>query len=60
MRNELRTLRLPTELFILAVCTFPFITRTLAESLLGIKFDKDGIELLNQQVAELQKQGVTK
>lgn len=45
---------------ILAVCIFPFIARTLAEPLLGIKFDEDGIELLNQQVSELLKQGMTK
>jgi TetR/AcrR family transcriptional regulator len=45
---------------ILAVCIFPFIARTLAEPLLGIKFDEDGIELLNQQVTELLKQGMTK
>jgi hypothetical protein len=45
---------------ILAVCIFPFIARALAEPVLGIKFDKDGIELLNQQVTELLKQGMTK
>jgi TetR/AcrR family transcriptional regulator len=45
---------------ILAICIFPFIARTLAEPVLGIKFDEDGIELLNQQVSELLKQGMTK
>jgi TetR/AcrR family transcriptional regulator len=45
---------------ILAVCIFPFIARTLAEPLLGIKFDEDGIELLNQQVTELLNHGMTK
>jgi len=45
---------------IMAVCMFPFIARTLAEPLLGVRFDEDGIELLQQQVTELLKQGMTK
>jgi len=47
-------------MLILAVCVFPFIARALAEPVLGIKFDEDGIELLNQQVSELLKHGMTK
>jgi TetR/AcrR family transcriptional regulator len=46
-------------LLIVAVCVFPFIARTLAEPVLGIRFDEDGIELLNQQVTELLKRGMT-
>jgi len=45
---------------ILAVCVFPFIARALAEPVMGIKFDADGIELLNQQVTELLKHGMMK
>jgi TetR/AcrR family transcriptional regulator len=47
-------------MLILALCVFPFIARALAEPVLGIRFDEDGIELLNQQVSELLKQGMTK
>ena len=47
-------------MLILAVCIFPFIARALAEPVLGISFDEDGIALLNQQVTELLKQGMTK
>ncbi len=46
-------------LLILAVCTFPFIARALAEPVLGINFDEDGIEILKQQVTKLLKQGMT-
>jgi AcrR family transcriptional regulator len=45
---------------ILAVCVFPFIARTLAEPVLGVRFDADGIDLLNQQVTELLQQGLMK
>lgn len=45
---------------ILSMCVFPFVARTLAEPLLGIEFDEDGIELLNQQVSKLLTQGMTK
>jgi AcrR family transcriptional regulator len=43
---------------IIAVCIFPFIARTLAEPVLGIKFDAKGIEFLNQQITELLKRGM--
>ncbi len=46
-------------LLIMAVCVFPFIARALAEPVLGIKFDADGIEILKQQITELLKQGMT-
>jgi TetR/AcrR family transcriptional regulator len=47
-------------LLILAICIFPFIARALAEPVLGIEFDEDGIKLLNQQVTELLRQGMMK
>jgi AcrR family transcriptional regulator len=43
---------------ILAVCVFPFIARALAEPVLGIKFDDEGIELLGQQIPELLRRGM--
>jgi len=46
-------------LLIMAVCVFPFIARALAEPVLGINFDADGIEILKQQISELLKQGMT-
>jgi TetR/AcrR family transcriptional regulator len=46
-------------LLIMAMCVFPFIARTLAEPVLGIKFDENGIDLLKQQITELLKQGMT-
>jgi AcrR family transcriptional regulator len=46
-------------LLILAVCVFPSIARTLAEPVLGISYDKTGIEELNEQVLELLKRGMT-
>lgn len=45
-------------MLILAVCMFPFVARTLAEPVLGIDFDEDGIELLKRQVTQLLKQGL--
>lgn len=46
-------------LLILAVSFFPFIARTLAEPLLGIKYDEDGIEFLNHQIAQLLTRGIS-
>ena len=46
-------------MLILAVSFFPFIARTLAEPLLGIKYDEDGIEFLNQQITQLLKRGIS-
>ena len=46
-------------MLILAVSIFPFIARTLAEPVLGIKYDEDGIEFLNQQIAQLLKRGIS-
>jgi len=43
---------------IMALCVFPFIARTLAEPVLGVKFDDQGIELLNQQITQLLEQGM--
>ena len=38
---------------------FPFIARTLAEPVLGIKYDEDGIKFLNNQVIQLLKRGIS-
>jgi AcrR family transcriptional regulator len=46
-------------LLIMAVSIFPFIARTLAEPVLGISYDKHGIEFLNQQISQLLKRGMT-
>jgi len=46
-------------LLVLSVCIFPFVARTLAEQALDIDFDRDGIELLKQQIKELLKRGLT-
>jgi len=46
-------------LMIMSVCVFPFVAQTLAEQTLGIGFDQDGIELLNQQITGLLKRGLT-
>lgn len=43
---------------ILAMCVFPFIARALAEPVIGISFDDEGIELLSNQITELLKQGI--
>lgn len=47
-------------MLILAVSIFPFIARTLAEPVLGIAYDKKGIEFLHRQVAQLLTGGMTK
>ena len=46
-------------LLIMAVSVFPFIARTLAEPVLGIQFDENGTELLEQQITALLKQGMS-
>lgn len=47
-------------LLLLAVCMFPFIARTLAEPVLGVKYDAAGIEFLKQQVKNLLNHGMQK
>lgn len=47
-------------MMIMAMCAFPFVARTLAEPVLGIRYDKDGIELLKQQIIQLLRQGMTR
>jgi len=47
-------------LMILAVCFFPFIARTLAEPVLGIKLDPDGAAMLSKQVTDLLERGLAK
>ena len=46
-------------LLILGVSIFPFIARTMAETVLGIKYDEDGIEFLNQQITQLLRRGIS-
>jgi len=46
-------------MLIMAVSIFPFIARTLAEPVLGVRYDKEGIEFLNRQIAQLLKRGMT-
>jgi AcrR family transcriptional regulator len=46
-------------LLILAVCLFPFIARALAEPVLGVRFDDEGINKLEQQITELLRRGMT-
>ena len=46
-------------LLIVAVCVFPFVARALAEPVLGINFDKRGIDALDQQITALLKRGLT-
>jgi len=43
---------------IMAVCVFPFIARALAEPVIGVSFDDEGIELLGNQITELLKRGI--
>jgi len=45
-------------LLILAMCFFPFIARALAEPVLGIKFDENGVDLLKLQITELLTRGM--
>ena len=42
---------------IMAVCVFPFIARALAEPVIGVRFDDEGIELLSKQITQLLKRG---
>ena len=46
-------------MLIMAISIFPFVARTLAEPLLGIKYDTKGIEFLKQQITRLLKHGMT-
>lgn len=46
-------------LLIMAVCIFPFVARTVAEPVLGIRYDENGAELLEQQITALLKQGMS-
>ena len=47
-------------LLILAVCVFPFIAQSLAEPVLGVKFDDGGIKKLHQQISALLSEGMTR
>jgi len=46
-------------LMIIAVCVFPFIARALAEPVLGVEFDADGVEKLTHNATQLLKRGLT-
>jgi len=45
-------------LLILAVCFFPFIARTLAEPVLGIKLDTEGAAMLSKQIMNFLQRGL--
>jgi len=45
---------------IMAVCMFPFIARTLAEPVLGVKYDDAGKAILSQQITALLKEGMAR
>jgi AcrR family transcriptional regulator len=45
-------------MMILAMCMFPFIARALAEPVLGIRYDEEGVEILKQQITQLLKHGM--
>lgn len=45
-------------MLILAMCVFPFIARALAEPVIGVAFDDEGIDLLGQQIGQLLKRGM--
>ena len=47
-------------LLILAICVFPFIARSLAEPVLGVKFDDDGMKTLHQQISALLSEGIAR
>jgi AcrR family transcriptional regulator len=47
-------------MLLMAVCMFPFIARTLAEPVLGVRYDPAGIEFLKQQVKNLLNHGMKK
>ena len=46
-------------MLIMAVSIFPFIARTLAEPVLGISYDEEGIEFLTAQITQLLDRGIT-
>lgn len=45
-------------MLIMAISIFPFVARTLAEPVLGIRYDKKGLALLEQQITLLLKHGM--
>lgn len=47
-------------MMIIAMCAFPFVARTLAEPVLGVSYDKNGIESLKQQIMQLLRHGMTR
>jgi len=46
-------------LLIIALCVFPFVARSLAESVLGVDFKTSGIDSLSRHVSQLLNNGMT-
>ena len=49
-----------SSMMILALCAFPFVARTLAEPVLGVRYDNEGIESLKRQITQLLRLGMTR
>ena len=47
-------------LLLIAISIFPFVARSLAEPVLGIRYDEAGIAFLKQQITQLLRQGMTR
>jgi len=47
-----------SSLLIMSLCVFPFVARSLAEPVLGVSFDKDGIEKLSDNISDLLNKGI--
>lgn len=47
-------------MMILSLCAFPFVARTLAEPVLGVRYDNEGIESLKRQITQLLRLGMTR
>ncbi|MGK2925146.1 MAG: TetR/AcrR family transcriptional regulator [Lysobacterales bacterium] len=45
-------------LLMLSLCVFPFIARPAAESVLGVRYDRDGLQALSEHVAGLLERGL--
>jgi hypothetical protein len=45
-------------LLVLSLCVFPFIARPAAETVLGIRYDSDGLQALSEHVAGLLERGL--
>jgi AcrR family transcriptional regulator len=45
-------------LMVLSLCFFPFIARPVAEAVLGVRYDSDGLQALSEHVATLLERGL--